>query len=53
MSNKKKKKPTNLDLMRSIRKDWNGVNPVSRTVESKKNKKSKHKKKELEEANET
>ena len=40
MSKKKKKKrnkmPTNLELVQSIRGDWNGVNPVTRIVESKK-----------------
>ena len=52
--NKKKKKrslnslPSSIELANSIRRDWNGVNPVSRMVESKKNKPIKHKKRELE-----
>ena len=47
MSKKNKNKPM-LDLYRSIRGSWNGVNPVTRVVESKKNKPIKHKKKEME-----
>ena len=47
---KKKNKPKSMiDLYQSIRRDWNGVNPVTRIVESKKKKKPKHKKKEYEE----
>ena len=38
MSKKKKKDTSNLALMTSIRRDWNGINPVTRIVESKKNK---------------
>jgi hypothetical protein len=56
MSRKKKKKnslPTTNELAETIRRDWNGINPVTRIVESKKNKPIKHKKKELEEASET
>ena len=50
MSKKKKKKdPTIIDLYKSIRGSWNGVNPVTRIVESKKRKKPKYKKKEYEE----
>ena len=53
MSKKKKKKgsdnlPSSVELAQSIRRDWNGINPVSRIVESKKNKPVKHKKRELE-----
>lgn len=50
MSKKKKKsKPESMiDLYRSIRRDWNGVNPVSRIVESKKKKKPKYPHKEYE-----
>jgi hypothetical protein len=49
MSKKKKNKNKSmLDLYRSIRGSWNGVNPVTRVVESKKNKPIKHKKKEME-----
>ena len=33
------------DLAKTIRRDWNGINPVTRVVESKKYKKPKHKKK--------
>ena len=48
MSKKKKKRglnnlPSSIELANSIRRDWNGVNPVSRIVESKKNKPVKHK----------
>lgn len=47
---KKKKRPcSNLDLYQSIRRDWNGVNPVSRIVENKKKKKPKYKHKQFEE----
>jgi hypothetical protein len=50
MSKKKKKKdPTMIDLYKSIRGSWNGVNPVTRIVENKKKKKPKYKKKEYEE----
>jgi hypothetical protein len=42
LSKKKKKNKTMLELYQSIRKDWNGVNPVSRIVESKKKKKPKY-----------
>lgn len=53
MSKKKKKRnlnnlPSSTELAQSIRRDWNGINPVSRIVESKKNKPVKHKKRELE-----
>ena len=49
MSKKKKKKiPSNLELIQSQRGDWNGVNPVTRIVESKKHKPVKHKKREME-----
>lgn len=50
MSKKKNKKEKSMiDLYQSIRKDWNGVNPVSRIVESKKKKKPKYKHKQFEE----
>ena len=39
---KKKKDPTMMDLYKSIRGSWNGVNPVTRIVESKKKKKPKY-----------
>ena len=44
MAKKKKKNEevTNADLFKSIRKNWNGINPVSRVVESKKKKKPKY-----------
>ena len=52
MSKKKKKNktPTNLDLWNSIRRNWNGINPVSRIEENKKKKPTKHKKRDLEKA---
>ena len=40
---KKKKKPTALELAKSVRGSWNGVNPVTRIQESKKKKKKKPK----------
>jgi hypothetical protein len=46
---KHKKEVSTIDLFRSIRKDWNGINPVTRVVESKKNKKPKYKHKLYEE----
>ena len=52
MSKKKKKAPSNLELAQSIRRDWNGINPVTRVVESKKNKSTKHKKREMEKESE-
>ena len=44
MAKKKKKKEevSNADLYKSVRGDWNGINPVSRIVESKKHKKPKY-----------
>lgn len=36
------------ELVKTVRGDWNGINPVTRIVESKKNKPIKHKKKQLE-----
>ena len=44
MAKKKKKNEevSNTDLFKSIRKNWNGVNPVPRIVESKKHKKPKY-----------
>ena len=54
MSKKKKKKePTNLELIQSQRGSWNGINPVTRVVESKKNKPITHKKREMERASDT
>lgn len=46
---KKKEEVTNTDLFKSIRKNWNGVNPVSRFVENKKRKKPKYRHKQFEE----
>ena len=47
-----KKLPTTNELAQTIRRDWNGINPVTRVVESKKkkNKKEKHRKRAMEEA---
>ena len=50
MAKKKKKIPSTNELANTIRKGWNGINPVTRIVESKKNKPIKHKKKEMEDA---
>lgn len=51
MSKKKKKKgglPTTNELAQTIRRDWNGICPITRIVESQKNKPIKHKKREVE-----
>ena len=51
MAKKKKVKPEEVstaDLFRSIRKNWNGINPVPRIVENKKRKKPKYKHKQFE-----
>ena len=53
MSKKKKKIPTTNELAQTVRRDWNGINPVTRVVESKKNKPVKHKKRELERDSDT
>lgn len=52
MSKKKRKhKPeTAVELVLTIRGNWNGINPVTRIEESKKHKKPKHKKREMEKA---
>ena len=52
MSKKKRKhKPeAAVELVLTIRGNWNGVNPVTRIEESKKRKKPKHKKREMERA---
>lgn len=46
--NKKKNKSV-LDLCRQVRGSWNGVNPITRIIESKKKKKPKYKHKQFEE----
>jgi hypothetical protein len=44
MSKKKSIKPrTNYEVYRSIRKDWGALNPVTRVIPNKRNKKPKHK----------
>ena len=50
MSKKKKsnKLPTLVETIQSIRKDWNGIKPVTRVEENKKKKKPKYKHKEYE-----
>jgi hypothetical protein len=53
MSKNKKEIPSNLELIQKQRGSWNGINPVTRVVESKKNKPTKHKKREMEKASET
>ena len=52
MNKKSKKLPTTNELAQTIRRDWNGINPVTRVVESKKNKPAKHKKREMEKESE-
>ena len=51
MAKKKKnnEEVTNADLFKKIRKNWNGINPVSRVVENKKKKKPKYPQKQYEE----
>ena len=52
MSKKKRKnnkKKSMLDLYQSIRRDWNGVNPVTKIIENKKKKKPKYPHKDYEE----
>ena len=46
MSKKKSKSQprTNYEVYRSIRKDWGELNPVTRIIPDKRNKKPKHKK---------
>ena len=48
----KKTPPTALELVLTVRGNWNGVNPVTRIEENKKRKKPKHKKREMERARE-
>ena len=54
MSKKKKQKTTETSYIalatKGTRHGWNGINPVTRVVESKKNKPIKHKKKHMEDA---
>ena len=45
----KKKNKSALDLCRQVRGSWNGVNPITRIIESKKKKKPKYKHKQFEE----
>ena len=45
MSKKKKITPRNsYEVNRSIRRDWGGINPVTKIIPDKRNKKPKHKK---------
>ena len=47
MSKKKHQKPrTNYEVYRSIRRDWGVLNPVTKIIPDKRNKKPKHKGKE-------
>ena len=46
---KKEKNKSALDLCRQVRGSWNGVNPITRIIESKKKKKPKYKHKQFEE----
>ena len=50
MGKKDEKLPNINELARTVRKDWNGINPVTRVIKSKKSKPIKHKKREMEEA---
>ena len=45
---KNKKEKSVLDLYQSVRRDWNGINPVTRIIENKKRKKPKYKNKDYE-----
>jgi hypothetical protein len=50
---KKKREEMNLnELAQTMRRNWNGVNPVTRIEENKKRKPIKHKKRELEKESE-
>ena len=52
---RKKKKRTEMnlnELAQTVRRNWNGVNPVTRIEENKKRKPIKHKKRELEKESE-
>jgi hypothetical protein len=40
------KKKTAYEIYKKIRRDWNGVNPVTKVIPDKRRKKPKHKKKE-------
>lgn len=45
MSKKKSQKPrTNYEVYRNVRKDWGVLNPVTKVIPDKRNKKPKHKK---------
>ena len=44
----KNEKIAALNLLKSVRRDWHGVNPITRIETDKRKKKIKHKKKEME-----
>lgn len=45
MSKKSKKTPkTNLEIYQSMRRDWGSVNPVTKVIPDKRNKRPKHRK---------
>lgn len=44
MAKKKNKVKSNYEVYRSIRRDWGEVNPVTKVIPDKRNKKPKHKK---------
>lgn len=49
MANKhKSKSKSNYEIYKGMRRDWNGVNPVTKVIPDKRNKKPKHKGKEWE-----
>lgn len=47
MKKKPKQNTSFVDLYQSIRREWNGINPVTKVREDKRFKKEKHKKREL------
>lgn len=50
MSKKSKNKPrTQYEVFRSVRGDWNGINPVTKIIPDKRRKAPKHKGKEIDE----
>lgn len=46
----KNKVKSNYEVYRSMRRDWGNVNPVTRVIEDKRNKKDKHSKRAKERA---
>lgn len=47
MSKKKKTPKTYVEIYQSMRKDWNGINPVTKVIPDKRRKPDKYKKQSL------